>query len=503
MLVQPHKFTVEAGENKAYQLAMEEAVDDLIQTAKKEWNNWNIQFDMLITLEWDDSTVSYSVAPGDTLSEIAKLFGTTTSAIAEANGIWVWGILRVGQKLKIAYDKSIIYDVPEAMLVGDFSSKYDVPLEELVTLNNFNDETDPIEAGQQIFVPLNRIEAEERGLIKKKEFVMLDLPRKAVEADPELVMDPQRPVWEPQEQIVITAEQTQQHLQALIQAEKESAIANAKAKELAKEAELARIEAEKQAAEAEAEAARLAQIEAEEKAEAARLAQIEAEEKAAILLKAEQEEAQRRIAQQAAEERAVAQSCGESQCYHEGKCWSRPNNSICAPSDPDNARTCVAWFIDTWSTCISEDEHIKKTAQATAPKKSQDVLRQWYFNPYNDGYWGNGWAWGHCTMYVWRWLWKNKGIHTQWRGNAKYWYDNASAAWWSVWQTPQIWSVIVMKYGSQWWNGYGHVWIVIDIDRSSRQVLIEDMNYVWRYVVSQHWVDMDSAKNPVIGYIYP
>lgn len=100
----------------------------------------------------------------------------------------------MGQKLKIAYDKSIIYDVPEAMLVGDFSSKYDVPLEELVTLNNFNDETDPIEAGQQIFVPLNRIEAEERGLIKKKEFVMLDLPRKAVEADPELVMDPQRPV---------------------------------------------------------------------------------------------------------------------------------------------------------------------------------------------------------------------------------------------------------------------------------------------------------------------
>jgi surface antigen len=60
-----------------------------------------------------------------------------------------------------------------------------------------------------------------------------------------------------------------------------------------------------------------------------------------------------------------------------------------------------------------------------------------------------------------------------------------------------------MKYGSQWWNGYGHVWIVLDIDRSSRQILIEDMNYVWRYVVSQHWVDMDSSKNPVIGYIYP
>lgn len=494
---------VEAKENKADQLAVEAAVDDLIQIAKKEWNNWNIQFDMLITLEWDDSTISYSVAPGDTLSEIAKLFGTTTSAIAEANGLWVWGILRVGQKLKIAYDKSIIYDVPEEMLVGDFSSRYDVSLEELITLNNFTDETDAIDAGQQIFVPLNRVEAQDRWLIKKKEFVMLDLPRKTIEDNPTTIGQVQQPTEVPQEQIVITAEQTQQHLELLIQAEKESAIAQAKAEELAKEAELARIEAEEQAEIAEEEAARLAKENAERTAEAARLAKVDAEKKAAILVKAEAEDKQRRIAQLEAEERAVAESCSDTQCYHEGKCRSKPNDAICAPTDPDNAWVCTAWFIDTWNACISEAAHVERTAQATAPKKDQDVLKQWYFNPYNDGYGGNGWAWGHCTMYVWRWLWKNKWINTQWRGNAKYWYDNAAAAWWSVWQTPQVWSVIVMKYGSQWWNGYGHVWIVLDIDRSSRQILIEDMNYVWRYVVSQHWVDMDSSKNPVIGYIYP
>jgi hypothetical protein len=36
MLLQPHKFVVEAKENKADQLAVEAAVDDLIQIAKKE-----------------------------------------------------------------------------------------------------------------------------------------------------------------------------------------------------------------------------------------------------------------------------------------------------------------------------------------------------------------------------------------------------------------------------------------------------------------------------------
>lgn len=510
--MQPHRFEVIASETNAEVIAVQEAVDELLEVAKKEWNNWNIQFDMLITLEWDDSTISYTVAPGDTLSEIAKLFGTTSSAIAEANGISVWKVLRVGQKLKIAYDKSIIYDLEEEILVWDFSEKFLIPLDELLTLNNFEDETTMLEIGQQIFVPLNRLEAQDRWLIKKKEFVMLDLPRKIIADtidDPLNDPVPQEIIGEPW-QVIITAEDTKKHLEALVQAEKEAAISQAKAEETARLAEEARIAAEeakvladKEQKAAEQEASRIAAEAAAKTAETARLAQEEAVRKAEILEKAEAEERKRQQEWLIAQERAIAESCSDAQCYHEWKCWSKPENSVCAPTDPDNAWTCNAWFIDTWKLCISEQQHIERTAQATAPKKTQWVLKQRYFNPYNDGYWWNGWAWWHCTMYVGRWIWKNKWIHTQWRWNAKYWYDNAAAAWWSVWQTPQIWSVIVMKYGSQWWNGYGHVWIVIDIDRSTRQVLIEDMNYVGRYVVSQHRVDIDSAKNPVIWYIYP
>jgi LysM repeat protein len=56
---------------------------------------------MLITLEGDDNTITYTVAPGDNLSKIAKLFGTTSRAIREINNLHVGEVIRVGQALKI------------------------------------------------------------------------------------------------------------------------------------------------------------------------------------------------------------------------------------------------------------------------------------------------------------------------------------------------------------------------------------------------------------------
>lgn len=60
-----------------------------------------------------------------------------------------------------------------------------------------------------------------------------------------------------------------------------------------------------------------------------------------------------------------------------------------------------------------------------------------------------------------------------------------------------------MKNGAGGRGSYGHVGIVKSIDRDNREVMIEDMNYVGRYIASQHWVDMDSQSNPIIGYVYP
>jgi hypothetical protein len=299
----------------------------------------------------------------------------------------------------------------ETTTVGEFVEQYDISLEDLVTLNYFEDVDDILEEGQQIFVPLNRVEAEERGLIKKKQFVMLDLPRKMLADDTDLERTlsgseqpnnniPPQPgidiAEESPNQVVITAEESQKRLEELVQAKKEAEIAAVKAKELAEQAEAARLAQIEAAKTQQAEEARLAQIEVEKQAEAARLAQIESEKKAEILAKAEAEDQARKKTEAAAAEQQrlqdIASSCGTDKCYHEGKCWTKPENAVCAPTDPHNARICSEGFIDTGKTCISKTAHEQRTAQATGPKQHLDVLNQWYFNPYNDGYGGNGWA---------------------------------------------------------------------------------------------------------------
>ena len=47
------------------------------------------------------TTITYTVKRGDTLSAIAKKYGTTVKAIAAENGIKNVNLIYVGQKLKI------------------------------------------------------------------------------------------------------------------------------------------------------------------------------------------------------------------------------------------------------------------------------------------------------------------------------------------------------------------------------------------------------------------
>ena len=303
--------------------------------------------------------------------------------------------MRVGEKLTIAYDKSIIYEMKEMMSVQEFAERYDMSEEDLLTLNYVDDPADILKEGQQIFVPLNKIEAEQRGLIEKRKFVMLDIApeEKVVNMD-----DVQRtlsgsegehegdtpsqhaPHGEDSEQVVISAEESAKRLQQLDLAKIEAKQAAIKAEELEEQAKQAAAEVKIQEENQKTEAARVARIEAEKKAEAARLAKIDSEKKAKILAQAEEKEVARKAA-------AVEELCGEDQCYHEGKCRSKPTNARCAPvEDGDNAWLCKDGYVDTGRACISSAAHTEKVAQATAPKKGQDVLTQRYFNPYKQGY---------------------------------------------------------------------------------------------------------------------
>lgn len=85
-LIQPDRFQVTAApEDTSNELLA--YYDSLAKDAQQIQYNGDIALNNLITLQGDDDTVSYTVSPGDTLSEIAKLFGTTTTAIREANDL--------------------------------------------------------------------------------------------------------------------------------------------------------------------------------------------------------------------------------------------------------------------------------------------------------------------------------------------------------------------------------------------------------------------------------
>lgn len=128
----------------------------------------------------------------------------------------------------------------------------------------------------------------------------------------------------------------------------------------------------------------------------------------------------------------------------------------------------------------------------------KSIIAKWYYKP-NVSNW---FVQGHCTWYVAAKLFPYSTATKQkrlWSWNGKDWYANAKAAGYDVWSSPTKGSIVVMKNGGGSYYAYGHVWIVLDIDKKNNKILIEDMNAVWRFVVTQRWVSMNSS---IIWYIY-
>ena len=130
------------------------------------------------------------------------------------------------------------------------------------------------------------------------------------------------------------------------------------------------------------------------------------------------------------------------------------------------------------------------------------ILSTWIFNKnINNKFY----AW-HCTWYMAATtpqIFPYIDDHTQVRpfgGNANQWYDNARAAWFSVWQTPVVWSIIVYnKWGGSFASAW-HVAKVISYDSSTKKLVVEEMNWSNKFVVQRR---TDKADNPNIRwYIY-
>lgn len=105
-------------------------------------------------------------------------------------------------------------------------------------------------------------------------------------------------------------------------------------------------------------------------------------------------------------------------------------------------------------------------------------------------------AW-YCTSYAAAKRPDIFGNHDRaFRWNAGAWYKNAEKAWNKVWTKPQVGAIVVFAPGKGA-SSYGHVGIVEEVDLKNGKIVVSDMNYKGRNIVTRRVVDADLGK-----YIY-
>lgn len=137
----------------------------------------------------------------------------------------------------------------------------------------------------------------------------------------------------------------------------------------------------------------------------------------------------------------------------------------------------------------------------TTATNSSKVLKKWTYNANIT----NGFYRGYCTWYVATQvpaIFPYTSETTQDRpfgGDAVKWYNNAKSAWFTVSKTPRSNSIVVY---TKLRSAAGHVWIVkqYPYNWDNTKMLVEDMNYAWKFVVTQRIESISRAE--IVGYIY-
>ena len=130
------------------------------------------------------------------------------------------------------------------------------------------------------------------------------------------------------------------------------------------------------------------------------------------------------------------------------------------------------------------------------------ILSTWIFNKnINNKFY----AW-HCTWYVAAitpQIFPYTSSNTQARpfgGNANQWYENAKAAWFSVWKTPVAGAIIVYYRWGWSFSSAGHVWKVVSYDAAAGTMVIEEMNGSNKFVVQRRTERVNNSN--IKWYIY-
>ncbi len=130
--------------------------------------------------EW---VITYIVQAGDTLSQVAAKFGTTVSQIKKTNGIS--GAIKPGQKLIITSEEDwLLYTIPAKINILVFANKYSLDIDDLMSLNYIQDETEMLQEWQEVFLPITLNTAYDVWLMERPKEVYK--PKKSVSYTPKI-----------------------------------------------------------------------------------------------------------------------------------------------------------------------------------------------------------------------------------------------------------------------------------------------------------------------------
>ena len=98
--------------------------------------------------------VEYDVQPGDSLSNIAELFGTKTEKIKQVNKLDNKSVIKAGQTIKVpTQSNSMVYTVKKGDSLSKIASRFNVSIENLVNENSLKSHV--LMAEQKIKIPVD------------------------------------------------------------------------------------------------------------------------------------------------------------------------------------------------------------------------------------------------------------------------------------------------------------------------------------------------------------
>lgn len=96
--------------------------------------------------------LEYTIQQGDTLSSIARRYGTDVTTITAANQMGVTTTLKLGQKIKVLNIKGVLHKVGKGQTIWQIARGYGLPVQTVMAVNGIKDESQ-VQPGQELILP--------------------------------------------------------------------------------------------------------------------------------------------------------------------------------------------------------------------------------------------------------------------------------------------------------------------------------------------------------------